>query len=426
MSKLRKPLTTTSLQASITESAVDIFLPHLGRCLRIDQAPEVVSALAQAMPGWPLTVRSAAGPVPDRYLYRDADGLWQGSAHEPNEFHVPSPASAACSLVGELVSQRLLNQPELLGLHCASVEINGRLVLFPESSKAGKSTLSVAFAAADYRVFGDDVLGLTPEGAGVAMGVAPRLRLPLPNSFSAEFVAYAKHNAGPEDDRYRFVLPGPNGLANVNDCCPVGAIVLLERDSQLHEPEVVTLPPAEGLLQLLCQNFARDTSDATLLTRLLPLMQTLPCLLLRYAEPLAGARYLAKVLQDSPLQSVNNASLLSLPAHHSLPHSQQDPQQYRSNSAAVILNSLWVAHPGVTTYPLGDELFLIRTANGAIHRLNSSGKIVWQLLQQESLSGHELSSVIAEHFKASLAQVSLDVGTLLMALADSDLIIQPS
>ncbi|MBU3824002.1 MAG: hypothetical protein H9917_04160, partial [Candidatus Oceanisphaera merdipullorum] len=204
-------------------SAVDLSLPHLGRCLRIEQAFDVVDALIHALPGWPITVQPALGPMPDRYIYRDTKGLWQGSFLEPNEFHLPSPASAACSLVGDLVSQRLLNQPELLGLHCASVEINGRLVVFPESSKAGKSTLAVAFSAAGYRIFGDDVLGLTAQGEGVAMGVAPRLRLPFPDSFSPEFVAYADRHAGPEDDRYRFVIPADNGLANYNETCPVGA-----------------------------------------------------------------------------------------------------------------------------------------------------------------------------------------------------------
>ena len=398
----------------MSHSVVDLSLPLLGRCLRIDQAPDVVAALTEAMPGWPITVQAATGPVPVRYIYRDAEGLWQGSVNEPNEFHLPSPASAACSLVGELVSQRLLNEPDLLGLHCASVEINGRLVLFPENSKAGKSTLSVAFAAAGYRVFGDDVLGLTPQGQGVAMGVAPRLRLPLPDSFSAEFVAYSQRHAGPEDDRYRFVLPGVNGLARFNDQSPVGAIVLLERDPQTLEPEVVTLPPAEGLLQLLCQNFARQTSDATLLTRLLPLMQTVPCLLLRYSEPLAGARYLANFIKDPERLNGHNASLLNVPPHH--------VQQSCPNIAAAALESLWVAQQGVTSYALGEELFLIHIASGTIHRVNSSGKIAWQLLQQQPLSGHDLSDVIASHFKAPLNEVTLDISTLLAALAQTGLI----
>lgn len=402
------------MSAQIPPSAVDICLPHLGRCLRIDQAPEVVTALTQAMPGWPITVLPAQGSAPDRYVYQDAEGLWQGSVHEPNEFHLPSPASAACSLVGELVSQRMLNEPDLLGLHCASVEINSRLVLFPESSKAGKSTLSVAFAAAGYRVFGDDVLGLTPQGIGVAMGVAPRLRLPLPSSFSAEFIAYSERHAGPEDERYRFVISDENGLAKVDETRAVGAIVLLERDSHILEPEVVTLPPAEGLLQLLCQNFAHDTSGATLLTRLLPLMQTVPCLLLRYSEPLAGARHLAQVIKEPQLYATNQASLLNLPPHAL--------QQRGPITAQTTLEHIWSAQHAITDYPLGDELFLIHTTSGAIHRLNSSGKIAWQLLQQQPLSGHDLSDLMASYFKAPLAAVTADVATLLTALAQAELV----
>lgn len=393
-------------------SIVDISLPLLGRCLRVDNADEVVSALSQAMPGWQTKIETAQGALPARYIYRDAEGLWQGSLDEEHEFRLPSAASAACSLVGELVSLRMKNQPELLGLHCASVEINNRLVLFPESSKAGKSTLAVAFAAAGYKVFGDDVLGLTEQGEGVAMGVAPRLRLPLPDSFSTEFVDYAKRHAGPEDERYRFVLPGGEGLAHFNDTSPVGAIVLLERDVSIVEPEVVTLPAAEGLLQLLCQNFAHDTANHILLERLLPLMQAVPCLLLRYSEPLQAARYLAKIIQD-PQLPVNKASLLTLPSSE-LPAC--------SNTASTILERRWTPQTDITSYPLGNELFLIHTLNGAIHRLNSSGNLVWQLLQQQTLSGYELSELVASYFQAPLATVTIDVSTLLTTLAQAELV----
>lgn len=400
----------------MSQAIVDLNLPYLGLCLRVEQAPEVVAALKQAMPGWPIKVEPADGALPERYIYRDTTGLWQGSLLEPNEFHLPSPASAACSLIGDLLSQRLLKQPELLGLHCASVQINDSLVLFPESSKAGKSTLAVAFAAAGYRIFGDDVLGLTPQGEGVAMGVAPRLRLPLPDSFSSEFVAYAERHAGPQDDRYRFVIPEQGRLANLDERCPVGAIVLLERDAYISEPEVVTLPPAEGLLQLLCQNFAREATDEILLKRLLPLMQTVPCLLLRYDEPLAGARYLASVIKNPQLTTSNQASLLNL--------TPSQVQQCDWDKSGEVLQQSWATASGVTTYPLGDELFLIHTVSGAIHRLNSSGKVAWQLLQHEAMYGHELSQIIASHFDAPLAQVSSDIAALLAVLAQVELIIE--
>ena len=393
-------------------SAVDISLPHAGRCLRVENAPDVVQALAQAMPGWPMTLTQAQGATPTTYIYRDGEGLWQGSLNEPNEFTLPSPASAACSLVGELVSQRLSAEAQLLGLHCGSVEINGQLAIFPQSSQAGKSTLTVAFAAAGYRVFGDDVLGLTAQGAGVAMGVAPRLRMPLPESFSAEFVAYSERHAGPEDERYRFVVPATGRLAGYQDVCPICPIVLLERDPSNLEPDVVSLAPGEGLLQLLCQNFAPiDTSDALLIERFLPLVQRVNCVLLRYSEPLAGARHLAQVLEQVNTKQTSPASLL------------QCPPVDTTAPAMALLSRVWMPAAQVSVYTVGEELFLIQTATGAIHRLNASGKLAWQLLQHEPLSGEAISAVLAEYFAVRVERVRADLAVLLAALAQADLVV---
>ena len=397
------------------DSAVDISLPKLGRCLRVHNASDVVEALAQVMPAWPMTVEPAQGATPTSYIYRDAEGLWQGSLDQPNEFELPTTTGVACSLVGELVGRRLEAEPELLGLHCGSVEINNSLVVFPESSKAGKSTLTVAFAAAGYRVFGDDVLGLTAQGEGVAMGVAPRLRLPLPDSFCAEFIDYAERYAGPEDDCYRFVIPAVNRLADYAAVSPVGAIVLLERHPHIVEPEVVRLAPGEGLLQLLSQNFAdSDTPDEELIERLLPLIQRVPCLMLRYSEPLAGARYLAKAIENPHLQRANSASLLNY-----MPASVDDAASYD-------LDRIWLPAEGVSSYALGEELFLIHPATGDIYRLNASGKIAWQLLQHEPVSGHALSDVIAAYFSVPLNAVTADLSVLLRALSQADLIVSPA
>lgn len=65
-------------------SAVDISLPKLGRCLRVHNAPDVLDALAQAILGWPMTVEPARGATPTSYIYRDAEGLWQGSLDQAN------------------------------------------------------------------------------------------------------------------------------------------------------------------------------------------------------------------------------------------------------------------------------------------------------------------------------------------------------
>lgn len=236
----------------------------------------------------------------------------------------------------------------------------------------------------------------------------------MPDSFSAEFVEYAERHAGPEDERYRFVIPAENRLAHYDDKSPVGVIVLLERNPQTLEPEVVKLAPGEGLLQLLSQNFAdSDTPDKELIERLLPLIQHVPCLMLRYCEPLAGARYLAKAIDNTHLQDANNASLLNY-----VPASTED-------AVPCDLDSVWLPAEGVSSYSLGEELFLIHPATGDIHRLNASGKIAWQLLQHEPVSGHALSDVIAAYFNAPLNAVTADMGGLLRALSQAGLIAAP-
>lgn len=73
-------------------SAFDLSLPIIGRCVRVENAADAIAALSQAMPGWPLTVQPAAGPTPDMYIYRDEQGLWQGWRDDPEEFDLPSSA----------------------------------------------------------------------------------------------------------------------------------------------------------------------------------------------------------------------------------------------------------------------------------------------------------------------------------------------
>lgn len=394
-------------------AAQDLSLPGLGRCLRLVNAPEVARALAMALPGWSLTTRPARGSAPAIRLYRCGDGYCQYAPTLPEGLDLPTPTAAVCSLIADLAGEALAadrNQDQdLLGLHCASVEIDGRLVLFPEAHRAGKSTLSVAFAAAGFRLFGDDVLGLTPAGEGVSLGIAPRLRLPLPEILPPELVDYIQRRAGPEDACYRYVIPEAERRAAHGETRPLGAIVLLERDAGLTAPEVIRLSPGEGLAQLLTQNFAYELSHEALVPRLLPLMERLPCLLLRYSEPLAAVYELAGVLRTPG--AGETASMAEA--------ARMTPCQ----GVALQGGGGWRPSPHACAHPLGDELFLIHRPSGAIHRLNASGHAVWALLAEEALSLDELADCLAEHLSQPRATVVRDLRALLGGLLEAGLVV---
>lgn len=383
----------------------DLRLSGLGRVLRLGGCPEVLGALRAAMPGWPGELVAAEGPAPPVRLCREGDGYRQHSPELPDGLFLSTPAEAACSLIADLVGEFFARHPEAIGLHGGSVEVDGQLLLFPASHRAGKSTLAAAFAAAGYRVFGDDVLALTAEGEGMALGIAPRLRLPLPESLDAELVEFVNDHAGPADERYLYLAPPEGGLAPHGESRPLGAVVLLAREEGARVPRLSRLAPGEGLLRLLCQNFAHATPSEALLERFLPLMERVPCLLLRYAEPLAAARALGEALADPPAVTRPEA-----------PASRPSPAR-----ALTPVDGLWVPAEGVLDYPLGEELFLVEVAGGAIHRLNPTGRLVWQLLAHEPLAPLELAELLAEHFGQPLPRVLEDLRELLADLAGAGL-----
>ncbi|TDB01816.1 PqqD family peptide modification chaperone [Halomonas marinisediminis] len=397
------------------DGAFDISLPGLGRCLRVEESPDVIEALRQALAHWPPSIRQARGLAPAIRLRRRPGGYWQRSPRLPRGLELPTSTAAVCSLIADLGGDYLDREASLLGLHCASVEVDGRLVLFPEGHRAGKSTLAVAFSAAGYRLFGDDVLGLTREGEGVALGMAPRLRLPLPESFSPPLVEYAEAHAGPQDSRYRFVLPPGNGLAEHGERCAVGALVLLERDDRLTSPDIIRLQPGEGLLQLLMQNFAYHARPEALMAHLLPLMERVPCLLLRYAEPLTAARHLGATLEGG-MQGNQGCGVGSREGF------RPDRRGAPAINDPVPAQRRWVTCREVRTYPLGRELFLIQSGSGEIHRLNETGTMIWRLLGQESLGGRELGELLAEYYGQPAEPVIEDVCRWLAGLADVGLV----
>ncbi|MCH4561775.1 PqqD family protein [Halomonas sp. EGI 63088] len=393
----------------------DLGFEGLGAVLRLNDAPEVQRLLGDVTPGWRSFPLTARGPAPAIRLARDSRGAGRGycqhSPELPRGLHLPTPVAAACSLVADLIGAFFTRHTELIGLHCGAAEVAGRLVLFPESHRAGKSTLAAAFATAGHRIFGDDVLALTPAGEGMALGIAPRLRLPLPTRLDPALHAFAERHAGPEDERYRYLVLPEALQARHGECLPLGAIVLLERDATLATPEFIALAPGEGLLQLLCQHLAHAQPSETLMERFLPLMASLPCVLLRYAEPLAAARCLATQLAGPS------------PAHGSAAVSLTGHRPASRVASRVPADRRWRVRERVRDYPLGDDLFLIHAPSGAIHRLNASGRAVWTLLSHEALTAGEIADLLSEHFGGvSTERIEADASALLGMLAEAELI----
>nr|WP_284041372.1 PqqD family protein [Halomonas olivaria] len=388
--------------------------------MRLVDASHLLPVLRQAMPGWRFTHCEPQEKAPDVCVWQHPDGFWQEAPALPDGMLLDTPTGTACSVIADVAGAYLHQHRELIGLHCGSVEINGQLVIFPDTHRAGKSTLTAAFAAAGYRVYGDDVLAVNSDGEGVALGIAPRLRLPLPEQLSPVFHQFVADHLGPHDDRYGYLALNEHQLATHGTQCPVGGILLFDRDEGLAQPQLTVLQPGEGLWQLLRQNFAEHKSDQALIQRFLPMLQRLPCFLLRYSDAYEAAQWVGKqwVTKQLPSDIPHCNAVVTPQSSRVVSPSGQELRSLNEDDSR-----LWVASAAAHEFPLGDELFVIAQEGGAIHRLNITSRAVWALLQHEPIRLEEICETLLAFFDgASSADVRRDVAGLLSQLMEEGLI----
>lgn len=102
----------------------------------------------------------------------------------------PDAAGAAHAAAGALIAARLATEPQALAVHAAAVMIGRRTLVLVGDSRSGKSSIALHLAASGHRVLGDDRLILSAAGTGVeavALGLAPKVRLPVPHALGPRF-----------------------------------------------------------------------------------------------------------------------------------------------------------------------------------------------------------------------------------------------
>jgi hypothetical protein len=216
-------------------------------------------------------------------------------------FH--DPLDAVCDFIVDLIHAFVADNPDLLCLHCAAVEFEQGLVLFPNTYKAGKSTLTVKLASMGCRVFSDDVMPLFKRSRnGIALGIQPRLRIPLPDNTDQAFVDFVETTPGTANRRYRYPALDQNLLAPLGTESPIRAIVVLKRDNE-NPPALTEATKGHVLKDVILRNFARQGPAVNILDTLFSLVESTDCFTLNYATPAEAAELLNEKFNDTLEQS---------------------------------------------------------------------------------------------------------------------------
>jgi hypothetical protein len=373
-------------------------------------ADDVLSTLRSVTNGWRIRPAFAPGERPCVVVTGGAGEyvIWEDGREPIRE---PTAVSAACTLI-VVLAVRMADEGEgLICLHAAAASVAGRTFVFPSTRRAGKSTLVAALAFAGHRMVADDLLPLEwSEARGlqaIAPGIAPRLRLPIPDALGSEFAAAADRQAGPQNKYYRYLKLPAACRASRGESFPIDAVILLDRRPGC-KAELAHVPPGQGLRALLFQNFGRKPRPQMILARIGALISSTPSYRLRYDHPCDAVRILSGDLATLADRAPAGAVRIGTLPEGSRPFPPTRRRLHR--------------RIGVERHERAGEAFLLDEATGAIFVLDPLGDALWELMATP-ISMDRLARLVGEAFPdVDPGTVRTDVSGFIGALWNSAVI----
>lgn len=372
-------------------------------------APEVLAGMDRVTHGWPhgrLAPAATNAVDPACRVVRTAQGYDVQSAFIPAPFTDLPLASTVCAVLADIAEARTEAWPAATVIHAAAVEIEGQVVAFIGPSRAGKSTLAARLGAEpDLTLYCDDMLPVLPDGTAVALGIAPRIRLPLPTALSEEFRAHIRASTALADESYAF-LTTPN-LAPHGTRAPLAALVWLDRCTS-GAVRFLNVPPSEAFARLGDARMQIGEGQGVIPGPLLSVIADLPCLELSYTD-LEEAVSAIRALFDNA-----GADLSTL----------AETRQASAPSACLPVAPCLVLKRDrlAAARPAPSGLWLTRRNSAAIVHLNQVGAAVWQLLGLPA-SAAMIAQDLAEVFpEVGAARIAEDVARLLGQMLQAGLV----
>ena len=317
---------------------------------------------------------------------------------------------AICGLAANLVRFYVRGNADLLCLHGAAANFAGNLVVFPSKYRAGKSVLSACIAAAGIQLYCDDVLPISiDEGHGIAQGLAPRLRIPLPDNLSPESREFIQNRKGLEGKQYLYLDLDSDHLAARGSQAAVGAFILLEREEGA-PLSLEVISEAEVLHRVVWQNFARKAEAPRILERLSQLVSHAQRFRLCYDRAEDAIALLKETFEAWPTESVQAPDTRFTTAQDSIRPPHVPPGCY-------------LRKPEIRIVTIDGESFLADTQGATIHHLNPVGSAIWTQLAEPVTIADMVDLLLIAFPDVAGEQVKGDVAALIDTLVSKNLLV---
>ncbi|SFR32979.1 Coenzyme PQQ synthesis protein D (PqqD) [Yoonia tamlensis] len=395
----------------------------LAHPVALTDAAALMPIIADVLAGWPYRTSHHSTISAFVCLRPLAAGQWELQlAQTGAKPRIWDAVNAICDLLAEMAWERLRSDPALLCLHAAAVAFSGRLVVFPDVRRAGKSTLAVALGRQGHQLFTDDYLPMritpdTHEFSGIANGAIARVRLPLPESFSAGFIDWVTKDAGPSNDQYKYICGTP--IAAHGTTMPMGAMVVLDRSESEVAPQLAPISREDALTRLITQNFARTQLSGDILATLGALVADLPVFRLTYHCAEQAAAYLSGHSAFDGLPAAVSTRLPTQASRAPLDRQQQPAPEFMPAAR-------YMQAQAVTATQVGEDHFLADGNGLAIFRMNAGSVAIWRVLAKPASLAEIIEILTAAFVDADPVQIASDCETLLRQLVAARLVVPHS
>ena len=243
-----------AIASGVEESGTVAFAPAGDAAAIAVTAPRsVLSLVPTFLHRWQ---RQPAGDVAATIICRPTgQGIAVAASVLPEGTCVAADPMEAADIVAASLAALAVRGKGIILPHAGAVDSPAGLILLLADTTGGKSTLALTLAAAGWRLFGDDRLGLCREdgrSTGIALGLSPKLRLPLPPSATG-LADFAAARASRRETALTYLALGPEEQALAGTKAAVAACLLLQRDGDDARLEAAT---SAELVKMLAESAA--------------------------------------------------------------------------------------------------------------------------------------------------------------------------
>lgn len=254
--------------------------------VQLAQGLKVLPHLMRVFAGWPYREVPKAGNSDALLNVLHDEGRYVLEAPWlKSRLHYGDASELAQGLATHVARGWFQEHPGLLWLDAAAVAFGDQIVVFVGGPRSGKSLLAASLAVSGNPVFADSILPVSPdEQQGMSLGMAPRLKLPLPEELREPLRGLVEGQMESGSDSIGYLQPGDGNIAPFGETARIRAFVMLDPSAS----SAATLRPASSgklLKRLLLNSFGEGMTADGLLEKVQNVVGDASCFRMAWSDP---------------------------------------------------------------------------------------------------------------------------------------------